>query len=166
MITSGSWIDLILLNSKVGIHQLLFEFEYAKLKKCFPCYWLNKLYVLKKVQLSSKQNDSYVIEVATGDFVDISSFKTKHFYLSLLKQKLQKPNVTRCWEYYLNFPISFNWQKAFNFNFQQIGNNMIKHVNFKILHNIFPSKHNLCIWRIMENDQCDICKKQKLLMSC
>ena len=35
----------------------------------------------------------------------------------------------------------------------------MKQVNFKILHNIFPLKHNLCRWRIMENDQCDICKE-------
>ena len=33
VITNGSWKYSILLNSNVGIHQLLFEFEYAKLKK-------------------------------------------------------------------------------------------------------------------------------------
>ena len=61
VITNGIWKDSIMLNSKVGIHQLLFEFEYAKLKKCFPCFWLNKLYVLKNVVLISKQNDSNLI---------------------------------------------------------------------------------------------------------
>ena len=140
VIKNGIWKDSSMLNRKVGIHQLLFEFEYAKLKKCFPCYWLNKLYVLQNVELISKQNDSNLFEVATGDFVDISSFKTKHYYLSLLKQKLQKPNVTRYLEYYLNLPVSFKWQNVFNFKFQQKRNNMIKQVNFKILHNIFPSK--------------------------
>ena len=34
VITNGSWKGSILLNSKDGIHQILFEFEHAKLKKC------------------------------------------------------------------------------------------------------------------------------------
>ena len=56
VIKNGSWKDSILLNSKVGIHQLLFEFEYAKLKTCFACYWLTKMIRSKDSRFKIQDN--------------------------------------------------------------------------------------------------------------
>ena len=54
VIRNREWITPNILNKSLYPSQLLFDVDYAKLKKSFPVYWLNKL-IKKNYKLNLKK---------------------------------------------------------------------------------------------------------------
>ena len=153
LITNGIWNDSTILNTKVKAHQLLFDFKYTKLKKAFPQCWLDRL----SYEFEQECDISNMIEIETGDKVNVFVMKVKDYYRLLLRKKSKEPNIIYFWNFFLDLDNDFVWQDVFLFKLKQIRNNKVKQFNFKMIHRFIASKENLYKWQIVNNNLCNSC---------
>ena len=66
--------------------------SYQKLKYAFPHFFLDKVRNQDNEGEVNNQGGD-VVEVSTGDIINISSSKSKSFYNSLLKMKVSEPTI-------------------------------------------------------------------------
>ena len=67
------------------------------------------------------------------------------------------------WQNILGLPETFVWKDVFQFKFNKIRDNYIKQYNFKLIHRILPSKDNLFIWKIVQSNECEICREKETI---
>ena len=160
---NGTWIDQNQVNATIQSNSLLVSFEYQKLKYAFPHFFLDKLSNQDNEDEVNNQ-DGDVVEVSTGDIVNICSSKSKSFYNSLLKMKVSEPTILNKWQRELKLSHSFEWEPVFNFKLSHMKNNKIRQFNFKLIYNILPFKDNLFKWKISSNVECKFCHNNESLM--
>ena len=157
ILTNGTWkkIDSICIHFKK--RELLSTFELAKLKNAFPKLWFDKLRNSAR-NVNTLSLESNAIEISTGDCIDISVMKARHYYhLMIEKEKRDLPCIY-FWNAYFTLPLDFNWKALLEFKLDFINDNRIKQYNFKFIHRILPSKDNLCKWKIQNDILCNTCK--------
>ena len=161
---NGTWIDQNQVNATIQSNSLLVSFEYQKLKYAFPHFFLDKLSNQDNEDEVNKQGGD-VVEVSTGDIVNICSSKSKSFYNSLLKMKVSEPTILNKWQRELKLSHYFEWEPVFNFKLSHMKNNKIRQFNFKLIYNILPFKDNLFKWKISSNVECKFCHNNESLIA-
>ena len=156
---NGRWMDPVHLNSFVGNQQLMFNFEFAKIKKAFPSQWIHALRNNNK--RADDPKESSLIEIATGDLIDVNTTNVKQYYSLLVGEKQIMPSIIYSWEEVLQVQTEIDWKAILLFKFGKIFDNKLKQFNFKILHKIIPSKANLCKWKLLIDDICNVCNKRE-----
>ena len=136
----------------------MFNFEFTKIKKAFPPQWIHALRNNNKRTDDPKETS--LIEIATGDLIDVNTTNAKQYYSLLVGEKQFMPSVIYYWEEVLQVNTDIDW-KAVLFIFGRIFYNKLKQFNFKILHKIIPSKTNLCKWKILIDDICSTCNQKE-----
>ena len=89
-------MDPVHLNSFVGNQQLMFNFEFAKIKKAVPPQWLHALRNNNK--RADDPKESSLIEIATGDLIDVNTTNVKQYYSLLVSEKQIVPSIIYSWE--------------------------------------------------------------------
>ena len=153
---NGQWKDPVVLNSHIGLQHNMFNFEFLKLKRAFPQQWLQFLRSTDSHK-ESPLSDSTLIQVSTGDLVNVNKTNAKIFYLFLTRRKQLMPPVIHYWNYVLKLGTEIDWKKIMLFKFGKMFENKVKQFNFKLLHRIIPSKDNLYRWKISDEDLCHRC---------
>ena len=163
IIVRGKWVDPLLLNSRVGMQQMLFDFEFTKIKKAnFPPQWMN---ILRNVNTQiNTSEECTLIELASGDLINVSTTTSKQYYSLLVNEKQFMPSVIYYWEDVLRLGCELDWKAVLQFKFGKSFDHRIKQFNFKLFHKIVPSKSNLYRWQISTDNMCNICKEKETTM--
>ena len=162
IIDRGKWVDPVHLNSRDGLQQMLFKFEFTMIKIAFPPQWMN---LLRNVNTQTNTSEECtLIELATGDLINVSTTTLKQYYSLLVKEKQFMPSAIYYWEDALILDSEIDWKAVLQFKFGKLFDNRIKQFNFKLLHKIVPSKSNLYRWQISTDDMCNICKEKETTM--
>ena len=80
-------------------------------------------------------------------------------YSTLSLSVAQEPSRILFWSNILLLPDSINWKTVFQLKMCTIRDNRIKQFNFKLLHNVLPSKEKLYQWRILDTNKCIQCNE-------
>ena len=153
VIRNGQWCELKDIFPDNIANNLLYNFNFVKLKKSFPKCWLDKL----QDRAPQNNNNESLFEISAGNSIDINTMKARHFYSVLIKMKRTKPLFCIYWQAYFALPEDFIWNDVLLFKLKQISVNTIKQFNFRLLHRILPSKDNLFKWKILNENKCDVC---------
>ena len=95
------------LNSRVGLQQMLFDFEFT-IKKAFPSQWMN---LLRNVNTQTNTSEECtLIELATGDLINVSTTTSKQYYSLLVKEKQFMPSAIYYWEDVLRLDNDIDWK--------------------------------------------------------
>ena len=157
--TDGQWKSPEDLSSLIGLQQLMFNFEFSKIKKAIPFHWVQQLRNANHQQ--NCQTDDPLIQVSTGDLINLQQVNSKHYYAMFVVKKKLLPPVIHFWNFEFKFDTEINWNTIMMFKFGNLFENRIKQFNFKLLHRIIPSRENLCKWKISEDDMCFLCKEKE-----
>ena len=108
VLVNGIWkeVDSICINFQEN--ELLSAFKLAKLKSAFPNFWLQKLRNrLQYVNSPPFAVESSIIELVTGDSIDVAVMKAKHYYNLMLEQNRQDLPCIYFWNAYFDLPDEF-----------------------------------------------------------
>ena len=157
---NGSWKEIEHINELLTTTSLLTLFQYARIKASFPKHWLDYLKRNDRKEQNQQNIDSNrLIQIKTGDFIDILKAKAKQFYLLFIEiDRISHPSVLYHWQEALNLSPDFDWSILFKFKFGNLLNNRVKQYNFKLLHRILPFKENLVRWKITSDLSCSHCE--------
>ena len=97
-------------------NSMLTLFQYARIKAAFPKFWLDRINTNQRRE-QTMLNDR-LIQIKTGDLIDISNTKTKQFYsLFVNLNRICHPSVLYHWQESLYLPDEFDWSILFKFKF-------------------------------------------------
>ena len=146
----GVWKEIETICENFSERILLSSFKLLKLKSAFPKLWLYKLRNKEECvnTCMSQAEESLMIELATGDSINVDGMKAKHYYQLFLETNKHEPSFISYWRAYFELPNDFVWDTVFKYKFLNFNDNRLKQFNFKLLHRILPSKYNLCKWKI------------------
>lgn len=153
VLNDGRWKNSDETAQRYGLPKMLFAFKFAMLKKAFPLVWLRKSQDVERDEIIDLQT----IEISTGDMIDLSKLNTKIIYSLIVQKNKKKPYILNAWQQRLHLHADFNWSSVLQFKFHVVRNNKIREFNFKLLHMILPSRYNLCKWKILDYNTCEIC---------
>ena len=161
VLEDGVWKEIEAICNIFCQRKLLSSFELLKLKSAFPKLWLDKLRNTNREEYvntcTSQTDDSHMIELGTGDSINVDVTSAKHYYQLISSASTHKPSFVSFWQTYFQLPGDFVWDAVFKCKFLYFNDNRLKQFNFKLLHRILPSKYNLCKWKIMSENLCDAC---------
>ena len=100
---------------------------------------------------------SNIIEIETGDKLNVFVMKVKDYYRLLIRKKSREPNIIYFWNSFLDFDNDFVWKDVFLFKLKQTRNNKVKQFNFNVIQRFIASKENLYKWQIVNNNLCNSC---------
>ena len=124
VIDRGKWGDPVHLNSRVGLQQMLFDFEFTKIKKAFPPQWMN---LLRNVNTQTNTSEKCtLVELASGDLINVSTTTSKQYYSLLVKEKQIMPSAIYYWEDVLRLDSEIDWKAVLQFKFGILFDNRIK----------------------------------------
>ena len=170
VLINGVWKDVDLICDEFRKKKLLSLFKLSLLKSAFPNVWLEKLRNRDRNANQSTVEEVHTIELVTGDFIDISSTKAKHYYNLMVELSQVELRCVYFWNAYFDLPNDFDWKSLLNYKFQFINDNRIKQFNFKFIHRILPCKDNLYKWKIKDDNLCEVCNVREtcnhFLFSC
>ncbi|XP_033109174.1 uncharacterized protein LOC117110536 [Anneissia japonica] len=119
--------------------------EISLLLKAIPQDWKEKI-LLGKIEKKSK----VILPIQW-------CISTKQIYWYFIMNRRIEP--TKCqmkWHSYFNTEI--DWVSTWTWKVKGIRENKLKQINFKLLHNIVPTKKRLYLWKIVNSDKCQRCK--------
>ena len=150
VLKDGVWTEIETICENFSEIILLSSFKLLKLKSAFPKLWLYKLRNKEECvnTCMSQAEESHMIELATGDSINVDGMKAKHYYQLFLETNKHEPSFISYWRAYFELPNDFVWDTVFKYKFLNFNDNRLKQFNFKLLHRILPSKYNLCKWKI------------------
>ena len=90
-----------------------------------------------------------MVEVSTGDIINICSSKYKSFYNSLLKMKVSEPTILNKWQWELKLSHSVEWEPVFNFKLSHMKNDKIRQFNFKLIYRVAQKERNSQFFRTL-----------------
>ena len=92
-----------------------------------------------------------------------------NIYKSLVIPRTKKSWIEHKWQTELQSP-DIPWSNVYMHKVKRTEDKQIAEFNFKTLHFILPCNKHLKRWKIVENDNCDVCGEvqdtQHLLFSC
>ena len=96
---TGSLKDLEHINEMLTTKSLLTLFHYARIKASFPKYWVDYLKRTDHGEEQKQQNINIngLIQIKTGDFIDIANTKAKQFYSLLIELWCWCSQCDICW---------------------------------------------------------------------
>ena len=92
---------------------------------------------------------------SNGRALKIENLKSKQFY-QLLEENKGEIELPVYWTKRINKEV--NWKNVFIRSIVKVKENKLKEFNFKILYNLIPTKINLFLWKLRNDDICEVCK--------
>ena len=85
-----------------------------------------------------------LIEIETGDEVNVFVMKVRDYYRFFIRKKSREPFVVYFCISFLDLDNDFvYWKDVFSLKLKRIRNNKVKQFNFKMIHRFIASKENL-----------------------
>ena len=104
-----------------------------------------------------KYNPDFILNTiySNGRALKIENLKSKQFY-QLLEENKGEIELPVYWTKRINKEV--NWKNVFIRSIVKVKENKLKEFNFKILYNLIPTKRNLFLWKLRNDDICEVCK--------
>ena len=96
----------------------MFNFEFTKVKKAFPPQWIHAL--RNNNERTNDPKESSLIEIATGDLIDLNTTNAKQYYSLLVGEKQFIPSVIYYWEGVLPVKTEIDWKAVLLFKFLNV----------------------------------------------
>ena len=97
----------------------------------------------------------YLRLYSNGRELKIENLKSKQFY-QLLEKNKGEIELPVYWTKRIDKEV--NWKSVFIRSTDKVKQNKLKEFNFKILYNLIPTKRNLFLWKLRNDDICEVCK--------
>jgi hypothetical protein len=133
--------------------------QYESLVHAIPKEWKAKLKESKTLNLNYNVFEECSVRIG-GKTANIEEISTRQLYWHFVTLVSSRPTSEAKWNQKVEFEIDeAMWNIIYTNHKKVIKDTNIINLQYKITHRILACNYNLEIWKIRDNNKCDICKE-------
>ena len=133
--------------------------QYESLVHSIPKEWKVKLKESKTLNLNYYVFEDCRVKIG-GKSANIEEISTRELYWNFVTLVSNRPTSEAKWNQKIDFEIDeAMWKIIYTNHKKVIKDTNIINLQYKITHRILACNYNLEIWKIRDNNKCDICKE-------
>jgi hypothetical protein len=135
------------------------QLEYESLIHAVPKEWKVKLKENKTLNMNYCVFEACIVKLG-GKTANLEEISTRQLYWHFVNLVSSRPTSEAKWNQKLDFEIDEKmWHIIYTNHKKLIKDTNILNFHYKITHRILACNYNLKIWKIRDNNNCDICNE-------